>query len=69
MIFSRFFVNLIGSEALRVSRIQISGIKKRLSQKVIDPVILNFLPARLAGGASGSQHIVCQIPIPMFGRG
>ncbi len=25
--------------------------------KVIDPVILNFLPASLAGGVSGSQRI------------
>jgi len=30
--------------------------------KVIDPVILNFLPARLLGGVTGSQLIVCQIP-------
>jgi hypothetical protein len=30
--------------------------------KVIDPVILNFLPARLSGGVSGSQRIAYQIP-------
>ncbi len=30
--------------------------------KVIDPVILNFLPARLSGGVSGSQLNIHQTP-------
>jgi len=30
--------------------------------KVIDAVILNFLPASLSGGVSGFQHIEHQIP-------
>jgi len=36
-------------------------ISQKAASKVIDCVILNFLPARLADGVSGSQRIVYQI--------